>query len=430
MFKSTTHMHGNIYNDSNILNSQKHESNQSRTTTSIIQDWEEPIQVTNFDVDARDYGSGIKSHEFNDTPITLQKKVHVLAQLIRQSKSGIDDYATKAKEESVTAAGRKLIKDWKLARPTLTHRVLVSMFTHGHLSHWIQQNHDSLPQKAGYPQHALNEIHGSLHDPANPIVPYEGTLRDDLYEWMHEWQEKTDLCLSLGTSMSGFNCDSVPQRCAERINGLVIINLQQTSYDDQARLRIFAKTDDVFRMLAKELNLTKMTQNIDSIIGTNIYQIPFNDKGYPTTIKKEYQILNLNIGEYIQLTGGPYKKDIGEIVSKNKYGHYRIKFSNSVNKTFNLKRKTFSLWMGSWWIEMITNGKGIVPGGQLPFLNITNEMKGNYLNTISNKEGINIDFSKYKKMLKIGLPTSVIRHKMIADHVDTTIVEQFIAEST
>jgi NAD-dependent SIR2 family protein deacetylase len=244
MFKSTTHMHGNIYNDSNILNSQKHESNQSRTTTSIIQDWEEPIQVTNFDVDARDYGSGIKSHEFNDTPITLQKKVHVLAQLIRQSKcpiaytgagistaAGIDDYATKAKEESVTAAGRKVIKDWKLARPTLTHRVLVSMFNHGHLSHWIQQNHDSLPQKAGYPQHALNEIHGSLHDPANPIVPYEGTLRDDLYEWMHEWQEKTDLCLSLGTSMSGFNCDSVPQRCAERINGLVIINLQQTSYD-------------------------------------------------------------------------------------------------------------------------------------------------------------------------------------------------------
>ena len=59
--------------------------------------------------------SGIKSHEFNDTPITLQKKVHVLAQLIRQSKcpiaytgagistaAGIDDYATKAKEESVT----------------------------------------------------------------------------------------------------------------------------------------------------------------------------------------------------------------------------------------------------------------------------------------------------------------------------------------
>ena len=62
-----------------------------------------------------------------------------------------------------------------------TDRALAAMDRTGRLAMWVQQNHDSLPQKAGYPQHALNEIHGSLHDPANPIVPYEGSLRDDLY---------------------------------------------------------------------------------------------------------------------------------------------------------------------------------------------------------------------------------------------------------
>merc|ERR1719502_1378741 len=112
------------------------------------------------------------------------------------------------------------------------------------LKHWIQQNHDSLPQKAGYPQHALNEIHGSLHDPANPIVPYEGTLRDDLFEWLHEWQSRADLVLALGTSLSGFNCDSVAAAAAAKA-GLVIVNLQRTQYDAACSLRIFAKIDDV-----------------------------------------------------------------------------------------------------------------------------------------------------------------------------------------
>ena len=40
-------------------------------------------------------------------------------------------------------------------------------------------------------------------------MPYEGSLRDDLFEWMHEWQERNDLCLALGTSLSGFNVDQV-----------------------------------------------------------------------------------------------------------------------------------------------------------------------------------------------------------------------------
>merc|ERR1712070_97763 len=152
--------------------------------------------------------------------------------------------------------------DWMDAHPTKAHRVLAAMYEEGFFSNWVQQNHDSLPQKAGYPQHALNEIHGSLHDPANPVIEINGWLRKDLSNWLQEWSDKNDLCLALGCSLSGFNVDSVPQEAAERArkgagSGFVLVNLQQTQYDELAALRIFAKLDDVLTLLAAELGIRK-----------------------------------------------------------------------------------------------------------------------------------------------------------------------------
>lgn len=92
--------------------------------------------------------------------------------------AGIDDYATKVKDVSITAAEMPRVKDWKDARPTLTHRVLTGMYEAGYLKHWIQQNHDSLPQKAGYPQSCLNGtwLHHALrkfrsHHSRPPTLP-------------------------------------------------------------------------------------------------------------------------------------------------------------------------------------------------------------------------------------------------------------------
>src|SRR3989338_3040784 len=224
-------------------------------------DWQNPVRVTSFDVPARWTFTDMCAHEYREKPETLAKKAKMLADLIRRSKNcvaytgagistaaGIDDYASKAKSTYQTAAGKPVLKDWKQARPTYSHRVLTTLYEQGQLKHWIQQNHDSLPQKAGYPQHALNEIHGSLHDPSNPIVPYEGELRPDLFQWMNEWTEQIDLCLALGTSMSGFAADEVALHPATKFAdgiglGIVIINLQQTQYDSRASLRIFEKID-------------------------------------------------------------------------------------------------------------------------------------------------------------------------------------------
>ena len=156
------------------------------------------------------------------------------------------------------------------------------MRTRGLVHVWIQQNHDGLPQKAGWPQEDMIEIHGSWYDPSNPVVCYDGSLRSDLYDKMREEQEAADLVLVIGTSLSGLNADKVainPARCLVimmmmmmmmMINstrrsltgtslGAVIINLQQTVCDPGATLRVFSECDAFFEKL-----LTTLSLSIDS----------------------------------------------------------------------------------------------------------------------------------------------------------------------
>merc|ERR1711904_154860 len=95
---------------------------------------------------------------------------------------------------------------------------------------WVQQNHDGLPQKAGYRQEAINEIHGSWFDPSNPVVKYSGSLKEDLFPRMERAAETADLVLVLGTSLGGMNADQVAVETARRSRnqsclGTVIINL-------------------------------------------------------------------------------------------------------------------------------------------------------------------------------------------------------------
>ena len=68
------------------------------------------------------------------------------------------------------------------AAPTPTHLALAGLRAQGLVHTWIQQNHDGLPQKAGWPQEDLIEVHGSWYDPSNPVVCYDGSLRSDLYD--------------------------------------------------------------------------------------------------------------------------------------------------------------------------------------------------------------------------------------------------------
>ena len=129
----------------------------------------------------------------------------------------------------------------------------------------------------------------SWFDPTNPVVPMSGRLRADLVERLRETTRTTDLVIAMGTSLSGVMADSlvssVGHRAAEEREahpakdrrlkpvgkdraggpdsismppsaGVVIINVQQTRLDQLSTLRIFAKLDDVLKLLSKELELS------------------------------------------------------------------------------------------------------------------------------------------------------------------------------
>merc|ERR1712172_161395 len=86
----------------------------------------------------------------------------------------------------------------------------------------------------------------------------DDSLRGDLIQWLGAWAERADMCVALGTSLCGMNADQVPQAVAERFSqssgeGLVIIGLQRTVYDDVASLRIWGLCDDFMVRVAKEL---------------------------------------------------------------------------------------------------------------------------------------------------------------------------------
>lgn len=411
-------------------------------------EWDLPELVTEYDVPARLTFTDIKAHEYIDQESVLLQKVKILADLIRKSSqmiaftgagistaAGIDDYATKAKGTSVISEGRPNIMNWRDAMPTKSHYILTALYELGYLKHWIQQNHDSLPQKAGYPQYALNEIHGSLHDPANPIVPYEGQLRADLYSWMLHWESKADLCLAMGTSLSGFTVDSVPINIAERYVtnnlglGLVIINLQCTPYDHLASLRIYGKLDHVLSLLAKELIPESALRPMNtlyphiplegSVIQDDMFRIPFDERGIFSESKS--QILDLREGAWIKISAGPYEHDIGRCMGKTPDGHYKIHFTESIHPVFHIRRRLFTLTLGYWWVDLLTRGISyeinIRSGNQrirspIPVMTVPRPAQ----NVLMHHPEIHLE--KYIKMLKFGIDEEGVKQKMKCDGVD------------
>ena len=244
--------------------------------------WPEPRCVLDSSNKARPGYDSASQSEFLDAPEVLDAKLDHLVAMIRASENicaytgagistsaGIGDYASHTKS--------KLSKRWipdsgphsewlKAVAPAVGHRVLTAMERAGHLDEWVNQNHDGLDLKAGFPFAKLNQIHGSWWDRKNPVVAMNGDFRSDLADRLEHWEEHADLCLAMGTSLSGLTADGLALACAKRarlansqLSGLVIINLQKTLHDHKAQLRIYAPLDEALGKLAEKLELTLPT---------------------------------------------------------------------------------------------------------------------------------------------------------------------------
>ena len=240
--------------------------------------WSAPRMTFSSEAAARPGYDTLDASEYKDEDAVLLAKVTELARLIKDAQctvmyagaglstaAGIDDYASRNRHAAAPDGER--LRSPMCAQPTLSHRVIVGMHRAGQLHRLLQQNHDGLPQKAGLPQEAVNEIHGALHAPDNPVIPMSGSLRSDLLDDMLELEARADLVLAVGTTLAGMNADRVIYSCAARasvtasagrIGGAVVIGLQRTKLDAECTLRIFATCDAVFALLAEALALGEL----------------------------------------------------------------------------------------------------------------------------------------------------------------------------
>lgn len=301
-----------------------------------------------------------------------------LADLIRQSEhmvcysgagistaAGISDYATQAGKASLVNKGKSKHKGSRvLCEPTLSHYVLTRMHEKGYLKHWINQNHDGLPEKAGFPQARMNEIHGAWFDPSNPVVQFNESLRDDLFEELLRWEKKTDLCLVLGSSLCGMNADRIVESPSRRFvkkgkgHGVVIVNLQRTRYDEHVSIRIFAKIDDVMTILAKELGLSTTmgpfyTPDVPKdALSQHKFETVYDENGKLMTDGRT-RTLDLSEGAKIRIMGGKFMGCEGEVHAINPQGQYRLHALVRVKKDFHAYT---ALLLGSWWVEVAVKG--------------------------------------------------------------------------
>jgi len=344
--------------------------------------WKPPKKVTECDAEARPGYNSCKAHEYVEDPAVLLSKVRVLAESIRKAQkciaytgagistaSGIGDYASKA-GIGKTLQKKKLLSPWD-AQPTLSHRILVELYKGGFLHYWVQQNHDGLPEKAGMPCEMINSIHGDWYDPSNPVVPMNGSLRDDLFANLLEWENKADLVLALGTSLCGMNADRLVETAntSKRAMGAVIVSLQKTVHDSSCFLRIFAKLDDVFHLLAQEmlLEVPKALPYAPNVIRSSrfggvddIFEIPYDEKSGKLLSKRELTergltLLDLRRGAKLYITNGPFKNDTAVVTGKNREGHYKLRVSHPLKKGGALVPVVKVL--GSWFTESLTRGR-------------------------------------------------------------------------
>eukprot|EP01126_Amoeba_proteus_P063744 TRINITY_DN8817_c0_g1_i2.p1 TRINITY_DN8817_c0_g1~~TRINITY_DN8817_c0_g1_i2.p1 ORF type:complete len:426 (+),score=75.36 TRINITY_DN8817_c0_g1_i2:68-1279(+) len=347
--------------------------------------WDYPLLIASSSKKARPGYQSMSADEYIEVEETLGSKIQFLAHLIRASHyfcvysgagistaAGLDDYASKA-EESIAIGGMPRVRSHFDTEPTLAHHILNALHNRGYLKHWVQQNHDGLPQKAHFPQQHLNEIHGAWYDPSNPVIPMSGNLRDDLFDKLLNTAQISDLCLVVGTSLAGMNADRVAENTARRCMnreakqyGMIIVNLQQTQYDSMSSLRIFSKIDHALELLAKEL-LGNVPSEFTSYClpdlgqefmnGEDVYVVrDYDSEGNLITNSDgegKKMLLDLREDAHVVITRGMYKGHKGEVTGRHREGHYRVRIYHPLKGTF-MAPKIHTL--GVWWLECAVKG--------------------------------------------------------------------------
>jgi len=172
------------------------------------------------------------------------------------------------------------------------------------------------------------------------------------------------------------------RRAAEGVAGqlgAVVVGLQQTVHDAEASLRIFARCDDVFTMLAAEMQLevapawpagSYFTPPILEGRGEDDYifeGLPYSAAGEPAAGKGETTTLDVRDGAELVIARGMHAGAIGEVDGFDREGNIKCRFK--LKPKSGKLRAFVPMILGRWWLQAAVDGKAAA----LPVVNIPAE---------------------------------------------------------
>jgi mono-ADP-ribosyltransferase sirtuin 6 len=196
-------------------------------------------------------------------------------------------------------------------KPTYCHYALTELARKCYIKFLITTNMDGLHWRSGFPEHMIEELHGSAYTEHCPfchnhyrrlkevergspdhltgnkcdfcgnklmdtIVNFNDNYRNPLEGSIVDFHSnEADLVIVLGSSCFVQPAATYPEKVvlSEKSNlmkklnkegKLVLVNLQATPLDEYCSIRCFCKTDDFAKLLMKELGLENLNTNFDA----------------------------------------------------------------------------------------------------------------------------------------------------------------------
>ena len=179
-------------------------------------------------------------------------------------------------------------------KPTKAHMACKALYDAKVLTKIVTQNVDGLHQRAGVPEDAIAELHGSVYKERcssceriytrdfdvtstkpshgknrhrtgrmcevdkcdgylkDTIVQFGESLDEETLEKAREWSREAKMRVVVGSSLRVPPASTLPRMAKKHC---VVVNLQWTSQDAKATLKLHAKADDILVKMCKHLGL-------------------------------------------------------------------------------------------------------------------------------------------------------------------------------
>lgn len=169
--------------------------------------------------------------------------------------------------------------DERDAKPAFSHFALVGLMEQELIKTWVTTTYDNLPFQAGVKIGAINQLHGSLNDMDNQQKKDNPDIHPTQMRWLLNLTATADLVIAVGCRMRDVNAVRPAQAVAlkamdhdsqllegseewqPQVQGLCIINEQQTALDNICQMRLWGPSDHILKKLCSVLKVPVKTDH-------------------------------------------------------------------------------------------------------------------------------------------------------------------------